>query len=336
MIKRGPFLSLVLAGSLWAQATASAADPTVTANPPADKVVVSVNGRQITQDALQQALARKARQTFYHGQVAPDKLTELRDKLIDEMVVDILLADEVERRAIAADEQEVEKRLQSYEEQYKNSDSWAEMRDTVVPQLRERMVLNTRKKKLEEATRDVPPPTEAQIKHFYDKNLAAFTEPSRDRVSVIVLSVDPSSTKQVWDEAQAEAGRIRQRLLNGEPFADLAKLHSSDESAAEGGDLGYLHRGMLATEAQEAVDKMNPGDLSEPVLILKGYVLVKLHDRSAERLRPLADVRDRAIELYRREEGEKRWTAYVAKLRSSAKIWVDASLGGPKASPKPR
>lgn len=288
-----------------------------------EAVIAKVNADPITMMELETVLSRSARASFYHGQVSPERLAELRQKVLGEIITERLVLAEARKRGITPDEAAVEERIASFENQYKDSPQWPQIREQALPQLRAKMRDNSMRARLEAQVRDVDQPTEAQLKAFYDKNIPSFTEPQRTRVSAILLKVDPAAPRTTWDAAKQEAERIRARLLKGESFEELAKMHSGDNSAGNGGDMGYLHRGMLATEVEEAIDKLAVGTLSEPILMLQGYGVFKLTDRKAPQVRKLDEVRERATELYRRNTGDKRWTDMTEKLRREAKIWID-------------
>lgn len=290
--------------------------------------VARVEGQVITLADFNLVLARTARQTFYHGTPDPEKLAELRPKVVEEMILERLLAAEAGRLGIAADEAAVEAKIQAYEERYRGSEEWRRQRDRVLPLLRARMRDNSRSSGLEQAVRRVAEPDEADIRAYHEANPSLFTEPAREHLAVILLSVDPSSNKAAWDKAKAEALRLREKVIAGTPFAELARLHSGDESAGTGGDLGYVHRGMMSTDAQEALDEMQPGDISEPVLLLQGYALFQMLARAPEQLRTFEEVRERAAELYRRNMADKQWQAFIGTLRADADVWLDANLIG--------
>ncbi|PWC31913.1 peptidyl-prolyl cis-trans isomerase [Azospirillum sp. TSO22-1] len=288
-----------------------------------EAVIAKVNAEPITLMELETVLSRSARASFYHGQVSPERLAELRQKVLGEIITERLVLAEARKRGIAPDEAAVEARIAAFEQQYKDSPQWPQIREQALPQLRAKMRENSLRARLEAQAREVPAPTEAQLKAFYDKNIPSFTEPQRTRVSAILLKVDPSAPRATWDAAKQEAERIRARLLKGESFADLAAMHSADPSSKNGGDMGYLHRGMLAGEVEESLDKLPVGELSEPILMLQGYGVFKMTERKAPQVRKLDEVRERAAELYRRNTGEKRWTEMTEKLRREAKIWID-------------
>ena len=80
------------------------------------------------------------------------------------------------------------------------------------------------------------------LREYYDANQDLFTEPARNRVSLILVGVEPSASAATWKAAREEAARVRQRLDEGTAFDELARMHSSDITAAAGGDMGFLHQ----------------------------------------------------------------------------------------------
>jgi parvulin-like peptidyl-prolyl isomerase len=171
----------------------------------------------------------------------------------------------------------------------------------------------------------VPAPKDDVARAFYEKNKSLFVEPEQVKLSLILLKVDPSSPQAVWNSAKEEGQRIHKRLKSGADFAELARLHSGDASAAKGGQMDYTHRGMLPETLAGTVDKLKPRDVSEPVQILQGVAILRLDDRKSAQQRPFDAVRDRAGELWQREEGENRWKKLISDLRRATPFRVDES-----------
>lgn len=193
----------------------------------------------------------------------------------------------------------------------------------MVAALRERFEQDSLLESLEAEMRRVDAPDEAVLRAFYDDNPELFTEPAQNRIAVILLAVAPSGGAPAWQAAREEAARIIERLAEGADFAELAGLHSSDSTADKGGDMGYLHEGMLSPDAEAAVAKLDVGGISEPVRVLEGIAVFKLVDRRPEELRSFTDVRGRAGELWVRQAGEARWQQLVSDLRAGSEIYVD-------------
>ena len=83
-----------------------------------------------------------------------------------------------------------------------------------------------------------------------------------------------------WDEAQQRADSVYNVLLHGGNFAELAKKYSQDPgSAKKGGELGWLQKGALVKEFEDAAYSMKKGDISKPVKTPFGYHIIKLEDK---------------------------------------------------------
>jgi len=119
---------------------------------------------------------------------------------------------------------------------------------------------------------------------------------SRARLKHILIAFDPSDPS---DQARAAEliRELRERIVNGEDFGDIAEEYSNDPgSASRGGDLQYVQRGELADKIDEYAWTAPVGELSEVIQTNFGYHLVIVTDRK------LSDI-DR---LKVREERERR------------------------------
>jgi peptidyl-prolyl cis-trans isomerase SurA len=101
------------------------------------------------------------------------------------------------------------------------------------------------------------------------------------------------------NEVQSEADArhkleiVRERIINGIDFAEQARLYSQDGSAAKGGDLGWLNPGDTVPEFEQAMDALQPGELSPVIQSPFGMHLIQVQERrerdvSAERQRAIA------------------------------------------------
>jgi parvulin-like peptidyl-prolyl isomerase len=195
----------------------------------------------------------------------------------------------------------------------------------VLPGLKGKLEHDNVMEQLVTKVKAVPAPTPEQLQKYYDEHKDKFTNPEQSRVRVILLKVDPSAPKPQWDGAKEEGAAIVKRLRAGADFAELAHLHSGDESSKRGGDMGFMHRGTLPEVAQSALDAIKPGEVTEALVLLEGVAVFRLEERKAAEVRPLADVRERARDLYLRDKGEEAWTALLARLRRETPVQLDES-----------
>jgi len=283
-----------------------------------------IDGTEITRQQFEREVYSEARQTFYHGQPPSEvEYLEFRRGIADNLVNRVLLFDEAKRRGIAPDHDGVAAKLAIYEDRYGETERWQADGEQMLVKLRQRFEEDSILGILEERVRAIEPPEESVLRSYYDENHDKFTQPEQIRVSLILLAIAPSSPAAAWEAARGEAADIVRRVDAGANFAELARMWSADPSAKNGGDLGYVHIGMLSAAAEDALDALEIGELSEPVTVLEGIAVFMLTGQQEASLQPYEAVRQRAADLWRRDEGERKWTQTISELRARGSVMVD-------------
>lgn len=153
---------------------------------------------------------------------------------------------------------------------------------------------------------DENPITDADIQAEYDAQVAA-TPPEYSARHILVD-----------DKALAEA--IIKKLEAGGDFAAMAKEHSKDGSAQNGGDLGWFNLQSMVPPFADAVAQLEKGKFSSsPVETQFGWHVIKLEDVRTAVLPPLDQVKDRIKQLVQR----KKVTTRLEDLRKESKIDTD-------------
>jgi parvulin-like peptidyl-prolyl isomerase len=267
-----------------------------------------------------------SRSKFYHSKPPEAEVALFQREVGDELVNRVLVVEDARRRGITPDAARVAAQVARYEERAKHAPNWEAERERMRAAMTTQFENQDRYEQVAAKVRAVPDPTEAQLRDYFNSHKELFVEPEKVRVSVLLLKVDPSAAKPVWDAARAEAARLRGQIAGGADFARLARLHSADATADKGGDMGYLHRGMLPDGVDAVVEKLKPGETSQPVTLLEGVALLRLEGRQPAQQRAFGDVRERAGELWRRDESERRWKKYIADLRKATTVRINESL----------
>lgn len=149
--------------------------------------------------------------------------------------------------------------------------------------------------------------TDEQIATYYDKNKAQFVTKGEANLAHI----------QVANEAEANA--IVQQLNNGADFAALAKEKSTDKlSAAQGGNLGWAKAGTFPQAFENAANQLQVGQVSQPIKIDNAYHIIKVIDRKAENVIPLAQVKDKITETIRKELLASEYSTVARDMANSA------------------
>lgn len=283
---------------------------------------IVVGDSEISRTDFERHLATAARRHFYHGKPAVAELASFREQQTRLLIDQELLAQEAARLDIEPDSPAIDRRLNELTAQYRHTERWQTQGEAMSAALRGKLRRDDVIRQLETRIRDAPEPEEAVLRRWYDEHPEYFTEPARERVAMILLAVAPSAPVSAWQAARVEADTLADQLREGVDFAELARVHSSDSSAAEGGDMGYLHKGMLGETAQQVLGALSVGEVSGPVTLLEGVALFRMLDRQAERLQTFAAVQTRAAALWRRDAGERRWSSELERLRRSTRIEV--------------
>ncbi len=123
--------------------------------------------------------------------------------------------------------------------------------------------------------------TDSEVTSYYRENRDDFATPARAAVITVVVDKDPSAADTV--AARERADEIRQEILDGADFAELAQEESADEgSAAIGGDLGTFTRGVMVAEFDSAAFSAPLEAITEPVRTQFGWHLIEVMSRTAD------------------------------------------------------
>ena len=98
------------------------------------------------------------------------------------------------------------------------------------------------------------------------------------QVSHILIGTPLNATSQQREAARERAGKVRQRVLDGENFAELAIAYSEAQNALQGGSLGWRKRNVLPTAFVAHVTQLEPGGVAELITTGSGVHVVRLDE----------------------------------------------------------
>jgi peptidyl-prolyl cis-trans isomerase SurA len=121
-------------------------------------------------------------------------------------------------------------------------------------------------------------------------------------------------------DAELRLNQLRERLVNGDDFAELARAHSDDTgSAINGGSLGWSSPGAMVPEFEEKMDALNNGELSDVFKSRFGWHLIKVIDRREENL-AVEFKRNKAREQIRTRKVNEELENWLRELRDEAYV----------------
>jgi peptidyl-prolyl cis-trans isomerase C len=319
----------VTAGSEKTAATSgqTASQPTAPPKPmPAalPEVLARVNGEEVTKvdfDRLIKNMELRANQP-----VPAERRDEVYRKALEQLVTYTVLSQETRARKVDVTDAEVDSGVQQMRAQFPTEDAFKKALDSRGMTL-DKLKADTRidisiNKMVEAEVATQPPPTDAQVREFYDKNPDKFKQDEAVRASHILFRVDESADAATKKKAMDEAQSVLKQARAGADFAELAKKHSADGSAQQGGDLNFFTRGQMVPPFDQAAFAMKPGEISDIVTTQFGYHIIKLTDRRAASTVPFEQVSGRIKEFLTEQQKQQKADAFIQSLKQKAKIEV--------------
>jgi len=120
-------------------------------------------------------------------------------------------------------------------------------------------------------------------------------------------------------DARNRLAELADRVVNGADFAELARLHSDDASAARGGDLGWISPGDTVPEFERAMQQLKPGQVSSPFKSAFGWHIVQVLER---REQDMSKDRQKltARQAIRGRKADEQWQEWVRQQRDKAYV----------------
>ena len=154
-----------------------------------------------------------------------------------------------------------------------------------------------------------------ELRALFESEPERFVTPEKREVSHILVSVpsDAGEDDAAW--ARERLATLKNRIAAGESFEDLARENSDDPgSAAGGGALGFIERGMMVPEFEQAAFTLAPEQVSDPVRSSFGWHLVKVTSVQESRGATFEEVRAQVLAQYQSREAERIYAEHVETL----------------------
>ncbi len=163
--------------------------------------------------------------------------------------------------------------------------------------------------------------SDQQAKDYYDKNEKSFKNPESVHAAHILIKVDKKFSDKDKEIARKKIEDILKKAQKGEDFAKLAKQYSEGPSASRGGDLSNVTRNQMVKEFEDAVFKLNEGEISDVVETQFGFHIIKAYEKKeAGGLVPFDQEKENILNFLKRSETEKRTKTYIEDIARKADI----------------
>lgn len=156
---------------------------------------------------------------------------------------------------------------------------------------------------------------EATLRARYEEQKARYVTPEERLASHILVRVPTNADAKAQKAAQAKAAGLLRKVREGAHFEEVAKAESEDlGSKAQGGDLGWVGKGITQPAFETALFAMKAGDLSEPVKTDEGYHIIYLREVRAEQVKSFEEVRAELANQFKLSERDRLYNELAGKV----------------------
>lgn len=293
-----------------------------------DTVLVTVNGKSLTSGMAESLARQMAARQGVPAEMVDNFLAQAGSKVeeqtVHQFINQTLIEGAVARSEISVSGEEIDvvlTRLTNSLPAGVTLDEALAEQGMAMEQLREEIGKTERFRKLYEAETTLREPvTDAQVKTFYEENAERFSTSESAEASHILIACDEGADEAAHAKAKAEAEAVRQRLVDGADFAEVAAETSACPSKEKGGSLGSFERGRMAPEFEAAAFAQPVGDFGPVIKTKFGYHIVLVTGRKEAGVLTFEEVQDDIREYLTGQAKEALFDTYIESLRGQAKI----------------
>lgn len=311
-------LLLLVAGPVSTSALASSAHPATSVIKSDHVLVAKINNQPIHADQLD--LRVNALLSQSSSQNTPEYIKTVKQQVLDQMVQEELLFQAGRKLNLADLEPQIEREFASLKTKNPNALFWKTQRDDEVRQaIRRQLTIQEYLKRNGLGDTEVP---ETEIKAYYEQSKQNFTRKEAVQVRHILVGVAEDANPAQKAEANKKIVKARKALVDGKPFAEVAKEFSTCNSAPHGGELGMVERGFMPEEFETVAFSLERGKLSQVVQTRFGFHVLEVQGHQQAGIIPYAEMRDFLATFLKKELRPQKMADHLQQLRAQAKVEI--------------
>jgi len=296
-----------------------------------DKIVAVVNEDVITLSGFNAAFEpyRKNIEENYQGKDKEAVIRQGKEAFLQRLIDNMLIEQEAKKTGVGIvikDEEVMEvikdmlvKRKTSMDAFLKSLDREGNSLESVKRDIRNqimRMRLLRREIKAKIVVSD------EEIGEYYNKNRQNYEGKEAVRIKQILLLLPPKANKTMRMKVKDQTNNLRKRIKNGEPFELLAVKYSQGPEAKQGGEVGFIERGVIIPEVESIAFSLLVGQVSEVIESSLGFHIVMVVDKRGAGLKPIATAREEIKAKIEDEKLDKRYEEWITSIRKKSYIEI--------------
>jgi parvulin-like peptidyl-prolyl isomerase len=278
--------------------------------------IALVNGEPISWAAYQENVYANLRyQEMMGARVNPLMVEAVKYNTVESLISQSLLLQEAKKQKIKVSRKEIDAKLSAIKESFPSAKEFQEQlrgSGLTEAQLRGYLKEQIQVEKLLDDLRNEVRITEEEIVKAYEEVRPAH-----------ILVIPEDDTPEAKEQARQKVQELAEQLRQGADFAELARAYSEDVgSKEEGGDLGFVGRGRLVKEFEEAAFALEVGEISDVVETDYGFHVIKLLDRKLAEGDEFLEARDALAAELKEQKVNNKIAEFVAELRDDSQVVI--------------
>lgn len=316
--------------------SAPAAEARAVAPVSADTVLVKIDDKTVTEGDLDSEISQIRQMMKNRGgssQQFDAMLKNIKPQILEGLIVRKLIARECEREKITVTPEETAKEVGTFQATLPKKISLDDFlkQNGITRETFERDV--GEQVKIEKLLK-ITPPTDQEIKAYYDENKANYDIPETVSARHILIAVDAADDAAKKDAKKKKAEDLRKKLEKGADFAKLAEENSDCPSKAKGGSLGEFPRGNMVPAFEQVAFSLKTNEISGVVETEFGYHIIQTIGHNQPRTMAFDDVKGQIAFRLKSRKVQEKLESLVEKLKTEAKI--EYTKDGETLKPVPR
>lgn len=247
-----------------------------------DKIIVEIDKDIITESQLQKRITEIRKRILSQKKAAPGR-EELRTKVLDRMVLDLLQINRAKLYGIKLSKAALNQRIETIAQKY--NISVAQLRQSLISdgidfkdfreQVETDTIIETAKKRLVYSKIKI---SDREIEQFLANQKKSGSQESQYNLSHILITVPEEADSKALKSARKKAQQVVDQHNKGVAFEKLVIQFSGGQNALEGGNLGWRKASELPALFVSAIKNLKKGQVSDIIQSPSGFHLLKLNE----------------------------------------------------------
>jgi peptidyl-prolyl cis-trans isomerase SurA len=294
-----------------------------------DKIIAIVNDEIITQNefkAIFDPYLKRIEDT-YPGNDKEAVIKQTRTALLQRIIDDLLIEQEAKKTGQSIKDEEVmdvlreslTKQNVKMDDFIKRTEKEGGSLEAIKKEVRGQMMRSRLMRREIKAKILI---SDQEIGDYYNRHRDEYEGKEAVRIKQILLLIPKNADEETKARIRNEAQQIRKRAAAGESFEMLAMKLSQGREAQQGGDIGFIEKGITIPEVEKAAFDLSLEQVSDVIESSLGFHIIKVIDKRGAGLKKIETVREEIVSKLEEEKLEKKYDEWISTLRKKSYIEI--------------